>query len=264
MTARLRRPSPATLIACAALLVALGGPAEAAKLINGKLIRKGTVSSKQIRDHGVTTRDLSKRTVRSLKSTPAHSIGTKQLADGAVGAAQLQLGSVTAGALAANAITGTVLADGSVGSSKIAADSITTDKIGNSQVKKADIGTGAVGQSEIATNAVAGNEVANGSLAGADLGDFSGALTPTLTAALGPDKCATYTSPVLAPNANGATIADDILLIGRPATTPTDLTVSAQPASGSTNQIALLLCNTGTTTIAPTAIPPIPFVGIQP
>src|SRR3954447_22784094 len=120
MTARLRRPTPATLIACVALFVALGGPAQAAKLINGKLIRKGTVSSKQLRDHGVTTTDLSKRTVRALQATPARSIGTKQLADGAVGAAQLQLGSVTAGALAANSITAATLADGIVGTSKIA------------------------------------------------------------------------------------------------------------------------------------------------
>src|SRR3954471_14176642 len=106
MLLRRRRPSPALLVACLALFVALGGPAQAARLINGKLIKRGTISSKQVKDRGLAVRDLGKGTVRTLQQTPAKSVGTGQLADGAVGASQLQAGAVTAGALAVNSLTG--------------------------------------------------------------------------------------------------------------------------------------------------------------
>ena len=55
-----RAPSVAAmLVALLALFVALGGPAQAKHLINGKDIRKGTVRSAQIKDKSLTTRDLS-------------------------------------------------------------------------------------------------------------------------------------------------------------------------------------------------------------
>ena len=44
-----RRPSAAMLIALLALFLALDGPAQARKLINGADIRKGTVRSAQIK-----------------------------------------------------------------------------------------------------------------------------------------------------------------------------------------------------------------------
>ena len=264
MTVRLRRPSPAAIIACVALFVALGGPAEAAKLINGKLIRKGTVSSKQIRDHGLTTTDLSKKTVRTLQSTPARSIGTGQLADGAVGAAQLQLGSVTAGALAANAITGASLADGAVGTAKIADNSITSEKIGSSQVKKADIATGAVGRSEIAGNSISGNEIANGTLSASDLADFSGSVVPPPPGTLLGGACTTpWVTPVLTPTVAGATLLDDIVLAGHPQSWPIGLSITARPVSATTLDITL--CNvTNANITAPATLPAIPFLGIQP
>ena len=66
----MRRPSAAMLVALLALFVALGGPAQAKHLINGKDIRKGTVRSAQIKDKSLTTRDLSAATVRTLQTTP--------------------------------------------------------------------------------------------------------------------------------------------------------------------------------------------------
>ena len=57
----MRRPSPASVIAPSALFVALGGPAQAARLIDGDDIRKGTVGSKQVKDRSLKPRDLSKR-----------------------------------------------------------------------------------------------------------------------------------------------------------------------------------------------------------
>jgi hypothetical protein len=67
----MRRPSPALVVALAALFVALGGPAQAARLITGK----------QIKNHSVTTLDLTRATVRKLRTTPADSITSKQVRD---------------------------------------------------------------------------------------------------------------------------------------------------------------------------------------
>jgi hypothetical protein len=261
MTVRLRRPSPATIIASVALFAAVGGPAEAAKLINGKLIRKGTVSSKQLRNHGVTTTDLSRNTVKYLRATPSRSIGSKQIADGAVGAAQLQGGSVTAGALAANSITAATLADGIVSTTKIADNSVTSEKIAASGVKKSDIATGAVGQAEIAADSVTTNEVADGRLTGHDLGEFSGALSPILAAPIADGACATWTSPALAPNAPGATISDDLILTGQALP---NLVITARPNASTTEaKVDLSLCNfTGAS--VPATLTPIPFVAMQP
>ena len=45
-----RRPSPAMVVALIALFVALGGPAQAKRVIDGGSIRKGTITSKQIKN----------------------------------------------------------------------------------------------------------------------------------------------------------------------------------------------------------------------
>jgi hypothetical protein len=67
----MRSPSPALVVALVALFVALGGPAQAARLITGK----------QIKNHTVTAKDLTRGTVRSLRKTPAGSITTTQVRD---------------------------------------------------------------------------------------------------------------------------------------------------------------------------------------
>ena len=75
----MRRPSPALIVALVALFVALGGPAQAARLITGK----------QIKNHTVTTKDLARSTVRSLRKTPAHSITSRQVRDHSLTAADV-------------------------------------------------------------------------------------------------------------------------------------------------------------------------------
>src|SRR5688572_23064812 len=100
MKSRLRRPSAGTLIAVLALFVALGGPAEAARLINGKLIKRGTIRSAQVKDRSLTTRDLSSRAVRSLMRTPSNSIRSTHLGAGAVTADRLAPASVNGASVA--------------------------------------------------------------------------------------------------------------------------------------------------------------------
>lgn len=66
--ARRRRPTPSTVLAGAALFVALGGTATAASaLIDGSKIRPGTITGKQVKDRSLSTRDLSRRALAALR-----------------------------------------------------------------------------------------------------------------------------------------------------------------------------------------------------
>jgi hypothetical protein len=140
-----RRPSPALVIALIALFVALGGPAQAKRLINGKDIRKGTVRSKQVKDHSMSTRDLSRSAVRSLRTTPAGSVTTGKLADGAVTTAKLGANAVTAGKIGPGAVTGVNVTDGTLTGADILDGTLSTLDVtryaGRFRVLPEDIGT---------------------------------------------------------------------------------------------------------------------------
>jgi hypothetical protein len=110
----LRRPSAAMLVALLALFVALGGPAEAARLINGKLLKRDSVTTKAIKDRTLITRDLSRPTIKALQKTPAGSVTEAQIANGAVTPGKLAPGAVGPAAIAGNAIGGGHIADGSL------------------------------------------------------------------------------------------------------------------------------------------------------
>jgi hypothetical protein len=75
----MRRPSPALVVALVALFVALGGPAQAARLITGK----------QIKNHSITSKDLARGTVRSLRLTPKGSVTGTQVRDHSLTAADV-------------------------------------------------------------------------------------------------------------------------------------------------------------------------------
>jgi hypothetical protein len=119
------------VVALIALFVALGGPAQARRLIDGSSIRKNTITSTQIRDGSVAKADLSKAAVRSLSATPANSVRSAQIADGSVLAPDLGVGSISAGQLAAGAVTASKLAADSVGGASVANGSLQTVDIGS-------------------------------------------------------------------------------------------------------------------------------------
>jgi hypothetical protein len=131
-----RRPSPAMVVALIALFVALGGPAQARKLIDGSLIRKGTVTGRAIKNHSVAKADLTKGAVKSLTATPANSVRSAQIADG----------QVLAPDLGANAVGSAQIAPGAVGASKLAMGSVGGGSVANGSLQTVDIGsfTGAV------------------------------------------------------------------------------------------------------------------------
>jgi hypothetical protein len=114
------------LVALLALFVALGGPAQARRLVNGKDIKKGTVRSAQIKDRTIALRDINPSVVRQLKETPQNSITEGMLLNGAVTANKLAPGSVTAGKLAGGAVTGGALADASITGVKVVDGSLST------------------------------------------------------------------------------------------------------------------------------------------
>ena len=84
-------------VALVALFVALGGPARAAKLIDGGDIRKGAVASKQVKDGSLRTRDLAGSALRKLSAMPNRSITEPKLADNAVVDPRARAGSVLTG-----------------------------------------------------------------------------------------------------------------------------------------------------------------------
>jgi hypothetical protein len=133
------------LVALLALFVALGGPAQAKRLINGSDIKKGTIRTKQIKDHTIALKDINRSAVRSLRLTPYGSIGENQVAANAVTSAKLGGAAVTAGKIAASAVTAVAIADGAVNGAKVADGSLTTADIarfsGRFRITATDLGT---------------------------------------------------------------------------------------------------------------------------
>jgi hypothetical protein len=110
-----RRPSFATGIALLALFIALGGPAEAQRLLG-----KGDVNSRVVKDRSLKTRDLSRRTVRDLRATPNGSITEAKIANG----------SITPGKLAARAVGTAAISDSAVGGAQVANGSLSAADLG--------------------------------------------------------------------------------------------------------------------------------------
>jgi hypothetical protein len=110
-----RRPSFAAVVALLALFVALGGPAEAQRLLG-----KGSVTSRAVKDRSLKLHDLHRRAVRRLQATPNNSITEAKLVNG----------SVTPGKLAPSAVAAAAIADGSVGGADIANGSLTALDLG--------------------------------------------------------------------------------------------------------------------------------------
>jgi hypothetical protein len=230
MKLRSRRPSAATLIALLALFVALGGPAEAAKLINGKFIKSGTVRSKQIKNRSLTTADLSSRAVRSLMRTPSGSIRTAHLAAGAV----------TGDRLAASSVGGATVADDSLTAADLAAGAVGNAELRTSAVTRSKIASNGVGASEIAASAVTSSEVADGQLTGADVGTFTGTFTVTPLGPVAMNQCVAFNQAVT-PVVTGYDISDDAIVLTPGAGVPDSLTVVARPVSAT--EIRVSICN---------------------
>lgn len=87
----IRRPSPAMVVACLALLVALGGTSVAAV----QQLGRNTVGTAQIRNNAVTTPKIANNAVTAAKIRD-NAVVRRKIANNAVSSAQVQTGSLLA------------------------------------------------------------------------------------------------------------------------------------------------------------------------
>jgi hypothetical protein len=212
-----RRPSPAMVVALIALFVALGGPAQAKRVIDGGSIRKGTITSRQIKNGSVAKADLSKTAVSSLTATPPSSVRSGQIADGQVLAPDLGLGSVGAGQLAPGAVTASKLAPDSIG----------------------------------------GGSVANGSLQTVDIGSFTGSVNVDFGPFDNDqNRCQKAEAPAAAAGGS-PNLADDIVAVSPPAGWSDFLVVTGKPAPGNMIRIVACWSAPVNATVADFPNPPL-------
>jgi len=215
---RRRRPSAALVVALLALFVAVGGPAEAARLIG----------SKDVRNRSLKTEDLSRKAVKSLQETPRRSVGERQLRDGAVASAKLRDG----------AVTPVKIAPASIGSAQLALDA----------VGPRELRAGAAGSVQIADGAVTGAKVADGSLDSRDLARFSGRFRSSVPA-VAPHECWSGEPVGLAPETAGADLSGDLVLVTPDASWPERSLAFTVRGSAIRSRFVLAGCNvTGTAT----------------
>jgi hypothetical protein len=221
-----RRPSPAMVVALLALFVALDGPATAARLIDGRSIKRNSITTSQVRNRTLGTQDLSAKATKTLRTTPRDSITAAHIRAKAVDATKLADGAVGAGALAPKSVDATKLADGSVGSAALGAASVTPSKLAD----------GVVGSAA----------VANGGLQAQDIGDFFGYVYidfGTKNSGLALNECETAT---LTPNPSSnpqAQIKDDAVMVSPEPGFSDLLTVNGYPGAG--NTLRIIACRVG-------------------
>jgi hypothetical protein len=222
------RPSPSAVIALVALFVAVGGPVQAAKLIDGGDIKKGAIRSKHVKDRSLKRRDLSAAAVRSLTATPQRSIVDAMLADSAVTTRALAPGSVLTGSVGDNSLTAADLAPSAAGA----------DEVADNAVGQTEIRNNGVGASELADNSIDGGEIIDAGLSVRDVARSVGTFEwPVGSLAKG--ACEIKWVQVA-----GVQIAGDFVLISPVSTWPRDLVYTANGTSSET-EFKVNACNRG-------------------
>jgi len=160
MTSKTRsfRPSPAMIVACVALLLALTGSAIAAG------VAKNSVRSAQIVDGTVRTLDLRDNAVTAAKIAPDQ-VGTEEIAE--------------------NAVTSTEVAPDSLTAADLGPASVTSSEVADQSLTANDLGPDSVGSSEIAADSVGSSELQSGSVRAAELAPIVQASNSTAIAANG-------------------------------------------------------------------------------
>ena len=148
------RPSPAMIVSCVALCLALAGTAVAAPGL--------AVRSAQIVNGTIRSADLGRDSVKSPK-----------IADATVSAADLGTDSVGADEVAKDAIGSEEIAKDAVNTDEIAKDAVKTEEIADNAVNSAKVATDSLTAVDLAANSVGTSEVANESLTRGDLGSDS-------------------------------------------------------------------------------------------
>jgi hypothetical protein len=155
MTSKTRsfRPSPAMIIACLALLLALTGSAIAAGVAKNSVrsaqIVDGTVRTLDIRDSAINSAKVADDSLIATDLAP-DSVGTSEIAENAVSSPEVAPDSLTANDLAANSVT----------SSEVADQSLTANDLGPGSVGASELQSGSVRAAELAPIIQASNSTA--------------------------------------------------------------------------------------------------------
>ncbi|HEX6153168.1 MAG TPA: hypothetical protein VFZ19_06545 [Solirubrobacterales bacterium] len=157
MTSKTRsyRPSPALVISCLALFLALTGSAFAVG------IAKNSVRSAQIVDGSVRTLDLRDNAVNAPKIA-ANAVGSEEIAENAVASPEVAQDALTAQDLGAASVTSSEVADQSLTAADLGADSVASSELGTVTVRTnaTAIANGANGTVSVAC--AAGEQVLSG------------------------------------------------------------------------------------------------------
>jgi hypothetical protein len=210
------RSSAALVVALIALFVALGGPAEAQRLLTGR----------DVKNRSLQTKDLSRKAVKQLRTTPNGSIRTRKLANAAVTAVKLADSSVSPAKLAPAAVGSAQLAPGAVGPRELRA--------------------GAAGPVQIADGAVNGAKVADGSLDSRDVARFSGRFRVTVPQ-VNRDQCWSGEPVGLAPEQADADISSDLVVVTPDESWPESQLAFTVRNSANRRRFVLAGCNTTAT-----------------
>jgi len=138
------RPSPALVISCVALFLAMAGSAFAVG------VAKNSVRSAQIVDGTVRTVDVRDNAVNAPKIAP-DAVGTEEIAENAVGSPEVAQDSLSAGDLGNASVASPEVVDQSLTSADVANESLTSDDLGPNSVGSSEIQTGAIRASELGT-----------------------------------------------------------------------------------------------------------------
>jgi hypothetical protein len=132
MTSKTRsfRPSPALMIGCVALFLALTGSALAAKAsIGSRQIVNGSVRTVDLRDSAVSSPKIADATV-TADDLGTDSVGSDEIAKDAVNSDEIAENAVTSSEVADQSLTQNDLGPDSVGSSELQAGSVRASELG--------------------------------------------------------------------------------------------------------------------------------------
>jgi hypothetical protein len=151
MTTKTRkfRPSPALVISCLALFLALTGSALAAKAsISSRQIVDGTVRTVDLRDNAVTSPKIANATV-TADDLGTDSVGSDEIAKDAVNTDEIAKDAVKSDEIADNAVTSSEVAADSLTAGDLAPNSVTSTEIVDQTINSNDIGPNAVNADEL-------------------------------------------------------------------------------------------------------------------
>lgn len=141
------RPSPAMIVSCVALILALTGSAVAASIAKNSVrsnhIVNGTVRTVDLRHNAVKAAKIAPDAVKAAKIAP-DAVGAEEIAGGAVASPEVLDESLTAGDLGAASVT----------SSEVSDQSLTADDLGPNSVGASELQANSVGSAELRPSAV--------------------------------------------------------------------------------------------------------------